>query len=194
MIVIRHRNETYKSTPFQAVFSERAMKARESKKSKLKELQLLVNDELVDLPMRIDPNNGRVHFQKVRPTSLRSTSAKLGPFLIAQTFLTTTVLSVLPRMRRDSRARILRAKPLSNSRTNRPPKTFGNSPGCSAVRSLNPHSSPKRRVRMRKDPNLPASRRSPTRGRSLQASHCSSCRCVGSCWRRKEKRKRRSKS
>lgn len=80
VIVIRHRNETYKSTPFQAVFSERAMKARESKKNKLKELQLLVNDELVDLPMRIDPNNGRVHFQKkyIRKTGPISDSSDIS--------------------------------------------------------------------------------------------------------------------
>lgn len=42
------------------------MKARDNKKNKLKELQLLINDEVVDLPMRIDPSNGRVQFQKVK--------------------------------------------------------------------------------------------------------------------------------
>jgi phosphatidate phosphatase PAH1 len=65
VIVIKHRNETFKSTPFQVVFSEKALKIRESKKNKSKELQFFVNEELIDLPLRIDPSNGRIQFQKV---------------------------------------------------------------------------------------------------------------------------------
>lgn len=65
VVVIRHKNHTLKSTPFQAVFAERSLKR--DKKGKLKDLQLFVNEELIDIPMRIDPNNGRVQFQKVNP-------------------------------------------------------------------------------------------------------------------------------
>lgn len=39
---------------------------RENKKVKLKDLQLLINDEVVDVPMRIDITNGRVQFRKVK--------------------------------------------------------------------------------------------------------------------------------
>lgn len=66
VVVIRHKNHTLKSTPFQAVFAERSLK-RDPKKAKLKDLQLFVNEELIDIPMRLDPNNGRVQFQKVTP-------------------------------------------------------------------------------------------------------------------------------
>lgn len=64
VVVIRHKNRTLKSTPFQAVFAEKSIK-RDPKKGKLKDLQFFVNDELVDIPIRIDPTNGRVQFQKV---------------------------------------------------------------------------------------------------------------------------------
>ena len=43
MLVIRHRNDSFKSTPFQAVFSEKAVKARDAKKYKQKDLTLTVN-------------------------------------------------------------------------------------------------------------------------------------------------------
>lgn len=62
-----------KSTPFQAVFSEKTIKSRETKKGKLKELQLYINDELVDVPIRIDISNGRVQFKKVRILAFRDT-------------------------------------------------------------------------------------------------------------------------
>ena len=35
-------------------------------KVKLKDLQLLINDEVVDVPIRIDIANGRVQFRKVK--------------------------------------------------------------------------------------------------------------------------------
>jgi len=44
VLVIRHQNHTYKSTPFQAVFSEKALKARDPKKPKNKDLSLYIND------------------------------------------------------------------------------------------------------------------------------------------------------
>jgi phosphatidate phosphatase PAH1 len=66
-VVIRHKNQTLRSTPFQSVFAEKCLK-RDAKKNKLKDLQLFVNEELIDVPMRIDNNNGRVQFQKVQLT------------------------------------------------------------------------------------------------------------------------------
>jgi phosphatidate phosphatase PAH1 len=75
--VVRHRNQTFKSTPFQAVFSEKFIKIRENnKKTKLKDLQLFINDECTDVPIRIDPSNGRVQFQKVTSPIVRNISAK----------------------------------------------------------------------------------------------------------------------
>lgn len=43
VIVVRHKNQTLKSTAFQAVFGEKIIK-RDPKKGKLKDLQFYVND------------------------------------------------------------------------------------------------------------------------------------------------------
>jgi phosphatidate phosphatase PAH1 len=88
VVVIRHKNQTLKSTPFQAVFAEKSIK-RDPKKGKLKDLQLFVNDELIDVPMRIDPNNGRVQFQKVSHPRLRNTYVNMGTSLTHPIFQTT---------------------------------------------------------------------------------------------------------
>ena len=82
MLVIRHRNCTFKSTPFQTVFSEKALKARDNKKNKHKDLTLTVNDTPIDLPMRIDPTSGRVQFQKVFYGSCRNIFGRLETCLI----------------------------------------------------------------------------------------------------------------
>ena len=72
MLVIKHKNDALKSTPFQAVFSEKITKNRKSRQRD-EQLTLIVNDEPIDLPLRLDPNNGRVQFQKVTPSPCRST-------------------------------------------------------------------------------------------------------------------------
>ena len=72
VLVIKHKNDVLKSTPFQAVFSEKITKNRKSRQRD-EQLSLIVNGETIDLPMRLDPSNGRVQFQKVIPAVSRST-------------------------------------------------------------------------------------------------------------------------
>jgi hypothetical protein len=130
--VIKHRNDTLKSTPFQAVFSEKALKNRDSKKTRNKDLSLYVNDQLVDLPMRIDPNSGRVQFQKVTNQSSRNMSEKLAPFLIPQTSQMTNASPTAPPPRNAGyQAPISKARASRNSRISKYQKIFGSSPGSS---------------------------------------------------------------
>lgn len=99
-MVIRHRNQTLKSTPFQAVFAEKCIK-RDQRKGKLRDLQLIINDEPVDIPIRIDPSNGRVQFQKVLPVPPRNTSASPAHSLTPPTSPTTIARST-PRLARSA--------------------------------------------------------------------------------------------
>lgn len=102
MVVIRHRNNTLKSTPFQAVFAEKSLK-RDPKKNKLRDLQLIVNDEVIDIPIRIDPANGRVQFQKVTPTSRRNSSESQEPSPTPPIFQMTSARNDPPPARSGSR-------------------------------------------------------------------------------------------
>ena len=48
-----------------------------------------MNDNQIDLPMRIDPTSGRVQFQKVSSAIFRNMLGKLETCLILLTFLMT---------------------------------------------------------------------------------------------------------
>jgi len=106
------------------------MKARETKKNKLKELQLLINDEVVDLPMRIDPSNGRVQFQKVIFFIFRNIFAKLGQYLIHQIFQMMKDHNGQHQDKNDYHPRDCQVKVFNNSKTNQ--KISGNSLGSLA--------------------------------------------------------------
>jgi phosphatidate phosphatase PAH1 len=61
VIVIRQPSGSYKSTPFQVAFSSNLLKNI----TKKNEVQLFVNDERVEIPLRLDIQNGRITFIKV---------------------------------------------------------------------------------------------------------------------------------
>ena len=134
VVVIRHRNNTLKSTPFQAVFAEKSLK-RDPKKNKLRDLQLIVNEEPIDIPIRIDPTNARVQFQKVLPITPRNTFASPAPSQTPLISQTTTVRS--DQLRERSAFRMLSKERRSrDSRTSRLPRTFGSLHGSSAVNAV----------------------------------------------------------
>ena len=83
MIVIRQENKTYKSTPFQVVFSSSFIKnidrARHRANPNYK-INLFVNGEFVDIPIKIDSNSGRVLFQKVKLSLMKSYNRKMSNY------------------------------------------------------------------------------------------------------------------
>ena len=89
-IVIKQQNRTYRSTPFQVVFSSNFIKQIERNVGKNKtqpyKLSLTVNNKLVDIPSKID-ENGRVVFELVIFILCRNISKKcLIWFLTLQIF------------------------------------------------------------------------------------------------------------
>lgn len=189
VIVIRQPNGSYKSTPFQVAFSSNLLRNI----TKKNEVQLFVNEKRIEIPLRLDIQNGRITFIKVLYRDKSRNTRKETSFRTHRTFPTTTFPSDRsPGAKWSVRtsAWTRRSRKRRTTRTKRPQNLSGSSPGCSRKKlptsPKRPHPpklwnsrTPKyKQGSSRRPPLLRRSMNRFTKGRSRRRNPCSTFRCV----------------
>jgi len=139
--------------------------------------------------MRVDPNSGRVQFQKVLVYTFRNISERPQTFPIPQIFqMTSDIQQDLTPSSVTYQAQTLSHSLLKTWETSRCQKISGSLHG-SSTQKKSPLLLKGNLQRIRKTPNLDwlASNKSPMKVSRVANSLCSSCLYVVTCWQKCEK-------
>ena len=136
--MIKQENRTYRSTPFQVVFSSNLIKQIEKNRAKHKnppyKLSLTVNDKPVDVNIKID-QSGRIVFEKVDEHLFRFTIEKCHLWFPTLPMSLTKIIRINLPIRLSILKYLSRGASSSNTKTNKPRRiNFGSSLGFSVIK------------------------------------------------------------